>query len=164
MSALWLHLTQLPLFWLTLTLLVYMAVQWLYQRTRSFPLLNPVLLSIVVLVTLLYLTDTPYDTYFAGSQFIHFLLGPATVALAIPLYLTLGRIRQLFLPIVAALVVGCITGILSAIWLSQWLGASDVITLSLAPKSVTTPIAMASPSRLADYHRSLPFSSFSPAW
>jgi predicted murein hydrolase (TIGR00659 family) len=89
------------------------------------------------------ITGTEYEVYFDGAQFVHFLLGPATVALAIPLYLYSEKVKQVLLPLVVALSVGSITGVVSAVGIGRLLGASDMTLRSLAPKSVTTPIAMA---------------------
>ncbi|MBE2294940.1 MAG: LrgB family protein [Phycisphaerales bacterium] len=141
-TNIWVYLAASPLLWLTLTLVIYLAAQWLFRRSGGWALLNPVALAITVLVTLLLLTDTPYPTYFTGTQFIHFLLGPATVALAIPLYLHWEQVRQLLLPIIVGLLTGSLTAILSAIGIAWLLGGSPRILLSLAPKSVTTPVAM----------------------
>ena len=84
--GLWAYLQTLPVFWLALTLGVFHLASLLARRTRGFPLANPVGLSILALSLLLYFTGTPYARYFAGGQWIHFLLAPATVALAVPLY------------------------------------------------------------------------------
>lgn len=141
-SDIWVYLSASPLLWLTITLLVYLAGQWLFQRSGGRALFNPVALAILLLALLLLLTGTPYATYFSGAQFIHFLLGPATVALAIPLYLHWERVRRLFLPIMAGLLTGSLTAILSAMSIAWLLGGSPRTLLSLAPKSVTTPVAM----------------------
>lgn len=138
----WVYLAHTPLLWLTLTLLVYGAAQWLFTKSGALPLVNPVLLSITALVTVLLVTGTSYDTYFEGAQFVHFLLGPATVALAVPLYNQLEKVRSKLLPLSLALVAGSATGILAPVLLAQGLGLSERTVLSLAPKSVTTPIAM----------------------
>jgi predicted murein hydrolase (TIGR00659 family) len=138
----WVYLSHNPLLWLTVTLGVYYVADLVYKKSRSMPLLHPLVLAIAVIVPLLLVTDTPYETYFDGAQFVHFMLGPATVALAIPLYLYVGQVRRMLLPLGVALLAGCATGILSAIGIGWLLGASDVVLLSLAPKSVTTPIAM----------------------
>jgi predicted murein hydrolase (TIGR00659 family) len=95
-----------------------------------------------MLVALLLATDTPYATYFEGAQFVHFLLGPATVALAVPLYANLDRLKRNLLPLGGALLAGSITAVASALAIGWALGASRETLLSLAPKSVTTPIAM----------------------
>jgi predicted murein hydrolase (TIGR00659 family) len=142
LTNIWVYLAETPLLWLAVTLLVYQLAQVLYLRARSFPLLNPVLIAVLVIVALLIVTDTPYQTYFDGAQFVHFLLGPATVALAIPLYGSIGRLKQMLLPLTGALLVGSVTGIVSAVLIGRALGASTATLVSLAPKSVTTPIAM----------------------
>ena len=141
-GEIWVYLAASPLLWLTMTLVAYLAGQWLFQRSGGRALFNPVALAIALVVLLLLLTDTPYATYFSGAQFIHFLLGPATVVLAIPLYLHWERVRQLFLPIIAGLATGSLIAILSAMGLAWLLGGSAQTLLSLAPKSVTTPVAM----------------------
>lgn len=141
-NDLWVYLSATPLLGLTLTLLAYQGAYWLYRRAGFNPLLNPVLLAVAMLVAALHLTGTPYATYFDGAQFVHFLLGPATVALAVPLYLQLGRLQALAVPLFAALLAGSVTAIVSAVGIAWLLGASPSTLLSLAPKSVTTPIAM----------------------
>jgi predicted murein hydrolase (TIGR00659 family) len=141
-GEIWVYLSTTPLLGLTLTLLAYQGAWWLYQRANQHPLLNPVLLAVAMLVTVLMLTDTHYDTYFEGAQFVHFLLGPATVALAIPLYAQWQRLRAMLLPLLLTLVIGSLTAALSAVGVAAALGASRESMMSLAPKSVTTPIAM----------------------
>jgi len=148
LADLWVYLQATPLLFLTLTLVVYQGAYWIYRRAGFHPLLNPVALSIVVLVLLLRLTGTPYETYFGGAQFVHFLLGPATVALAVPLFAQLGKLRQALWPIGAALLAGAVTALVSAVGIAWALGASDLTLLSIAPKSVTTPIAMGVVERL----------------
>ena len=141
-SHIWVYLATTPLLWLTMTLLAYQAGFWVSRRHGFHPLLNPVVIAVVLLVTVLQLSGTPYPTYFDGAQFVHFLLGPATVALAVPLYNHFGRVRRMALPMSAALLAGSATAILSAVGIAWLLGASPATLLSLAPKSVTTPIAM----------------------
>ena len=141
-GEIWVYLAASPLLWLTMTLAVYLAGQWLFRRSGGRALFNPVALALVLLAPLLLLTGTPYATYFSGAQFIHFLLGPATVALAIPLYLHWARVRRLFLPLMAGLLAGSLTAILSAMGVAWLLGGSPQTLLSLAPKSVTTPVGM----------------------
>lgn len=142
LTDIWVYLAQTPLLWLTLTLGVYLGADWLYLRTNRLPLLNPVLLAIVVLVGVLALTRTPYPVYFDGAQFVHFLLGPATVALAIPLYTYFGRLRQMLLPLLGALLIGSVIGVLAGVLIGQASGLSESVVRSLAPRSITTPIAM----------------------
>jgi len=142
MTQLWVYLSTTPLLWLTLTLAAYQLGTWVFRRVGCSPLLNPVLTAVIALVILLKASGTDYQTYFRGAQFIHFLLGPATVALAIPLYREIEGIRKTFVPIVIALTVGSLTAIISAVGIAWSLGGERILLLSLAPKSVTTPIAM----------------------
>jgi predicted murein hydrolase (TIGR00659 family) len=141
-TDIWVYLAATPLLGLTITLVAYVGAYWIYERAGFTPLLNPVALAIVALVVALKATGTKYQTYFDGAQFVHFLLGPATVALAIPLYAQIGRVRRLFVPLAGALLVGSLTAIVSAVGIAWLLGVSDSSLLSLAPKSVTAPIAM----------------------
>ena len=138
----WVYLAQQPLLGLTLTLVAYQAGLWVFNKVGMSPLANPVLLAVIVLVALLWVTETPYQTYFEGAQFVHFLLGPATVALAVPLYNNLRQVRRAALPLGAALVVGSLTAASSAVGIAWLLGATESTLASLAPKSVTTPVAM----------------------
>ncbi|OQY76298.1 MAG: hypothetical protein B6D47_00050 [Rhodocyclaceae bacterium UTPRO2] len=144
----WVYLSASPLLGLTVTLLAYQGAFWLYKRAGFHPLANPVLLAVAALVLLLKLTGTPYPTYFDGAQFVHFLLGPATVALAIPLYAQLPRLRAMAFPLLAALLAGSLTATVSAVAIGRLFGASEASLLSLAPKSVTTPIAMGIAERI----------------
>src|SRR5574343_1490254 len=138
----WVYLSATPLFWLTMTLVAYQIAFHIYQRCGQRPIANPVMISIVLLVSLLTATGTPYHQYFEGVQFVHFLLGPATVALAIPLYGQFRRLISMAGPLAIALVGGSLTAMLSAVFVGHWLGGSLPTLLSMAPKSVTTPIAM----------------------
>ena len=141
-TDIWVYLSASPLLGLTITLLAYQGAYWLYRRANFNPLLNPVLLAIIMLVAALKFTHTPYQTYFDGAQFVHFLLGPATVALAVPLYAQFDRLRALLLPLGGALLAGSLTAIISVLGIGWLLGAGETTLLSLAPKSVTAPIAM----------------------
>lgn len=147
-SELWVYLAASPLLGLTVTLLAYQVAFWLYQRSGANPLANPVLIAVSALVVFLTLTGTSYETYFAGAQFVHFLLGPATVALAIPLYTQFRRVRAMLLPVIVGLLAGSLTAVLSAVLVGRLFGASLSTQLSLAPKSVTTPIAMGIAERI----------------
>ncbi len=142
LADIWVYLAASPLLWLTLTLVAYQAAYWIYARAGFHPLVNPVAASIAVLVAVLYFTGTPYQTYFDGAQFVHFLLGPATVALAVPLYEQSGKLRVLLLPIIGALIAGSVTAIVSAVGIGMLLGVSPGTLLALSPKSVTAAIAM----------------------
>ncbi|MFD2111913.1 LrgB family protein [Thiorhodococcus fuscus] len=141
-QTLWVYLAEAPLFWLTATLLAWIGALKLHRLSGSLALLNPVVMTIGLLIGLLWLTGTPYAVYFDGAQFIHFLLGPATVALAMPLYRLRMDLRALAIPILAALLVGALVAAVSAVELASLFGADRTILLSLAPKSVTTPVAM----------------------
>ena len=141
--TLWVYLSASPLLWLAATLAAYLAADALQRRLGRHPLANPVLLAVVVLVGVLHVSGTPYATYFDGAQFVHFMLGPATVALGVPLAAKAGELRRMLLPMLAAVVAGSVTSIVAAAGVAWALGASRTTLLSLAPKSVTTPIAMA---------------------
>jgi predicted murein hydrolase (TIGR00659 family) len=142
LGEIWVYLAATPLLGLSLTLLAYQMAFALYQRSGGNPLVNPVAISVAIVVATLTLTGTPYRTYFEGAQFVHFLLGPATVALAIPLFTQLARLKRMLLPLLGALLVGSLTACVSAVAIGWALGASTESIRSLAPKSVTTPIAM----------------------
>ena len=141
--SLWVYLSASPLLWLTATLAAYVAADELQRRLNRHPLANPVLLAVTLLVIVLQLSRTPYATYFNGAQFVHFMLGPATVALGVPLAAKARELRRMLLPMVVAVIAGSATAIVSAVAVAWSLGASRTTLLSLAPKSVTTPIAMA---------------------
>ena len=142
LTEVWVYLSASPLLFLTLTLAAFQAGSWIYQRSGHKPFLNPVMTAVILLVAILTLTETPYPTYFEGAQFVHFLLGPATVALAIPLYRQFERVRRSALALVVSLISGSLTAIGTAVGLGWLLGASRETLLSLAPKSVTAPVAM----------------------
>jgi predicted murein hydrolase (TIGR00659 family) len=140
--SLWVYLSQSPLLWLTVTLSTYAIVDAVSLWTQRHPLANPVLHSIWIIGAFLLLTNTSYTTYFGGAQFVHFLLGPATVALAVPLYENRKVVAAAILPMLAALLVGSVTAIVSVVLLAQAAGLPRTIILSLAPKSVTAGVAM----------------------
>lgn len=142
LTHIWVYLATQPLLWLTLTIVVFLAATALNRLAGGNPLLHPVLLSMAALIALLLVSDTPYRVYFEGAQFIHFLLGPATVALAIPLYDNLRQIRLLALPILLSCFAGAAVAAASAVGIAWLLGGSQITLLSIAPKSVTSPIAM----------------------
>lgn len=139
---LWVYLSGKPLLWLTVTLAAYVAADAVSARLRRHPMANPVLLAVVLVASLLLATGTPYRDYFAGAQFVHFLLGPATVALAVPLARHLPDVRRAVVPMLVALVVGSFTAIASAVLLAQAFGLDHAAMLALAPKSSTAAIAM----------------------
>ncbi len=141
-TNIWVYLEASPLLGLVVTLCAYVAASALYQRTRGFPLFQPVLVSVVAIAVLLEVGHIPYERYFEGAQFIQFLLGPATVALAVPLFANIERIRRAAPAIAVAIVCGSATATVSAVVIGRALGATDVVLRSLAPKSVTAPVAM----------------------
>ncbi len=141
-TNLWSYLTTTPLIWLTTTILAYLVADGMARRLGHPPWANPVLLSILLIAPVLWLTRTDYTTYFEGAQFIHFLLGPATVALALPLWDNRDTIRTSIAPIVLALLAGSIVAAGSAILLAQAFGLPIEVLLSLAPKSTTAPVAL----------------------
>jgi predicted murein hydrolase (TIGR00659 family) len=140
--AAWQQLLTSPLFMLTLTLVAFQGCLWLYQRCRQFPLLHPTVIGAMVVASSLWLLDIDYASYARGAWWLELLLGPATVALAIPLYQQLPLIRQLALPIIATTLVGATVGAASAVAFAWLFGGSPETLLSVAPKSVTTPIAI----------------------
>ncbi len=142
LHQIWVYLSTTPLLGLTVTLCAYVLGYYLYRKCRFNPLVNPVLIAVLVLVALLLASDTPYSSYFEGAQFVHFMLGPATVALAVPLYRQFHHVRRSASAVVVALAFGSLTAVLSAVGIAWLLGASRATLLSLAPKSVTTPVAM----------------------
>lgn len=148
LNELWVYLAASPLLGLTITLVAYQLAFAIYRRCGMHPLANPVLIAVTLLVSLLMLTGTSYQTYFDGAQFVHFLLGPATVALAIPLYTQIRRVRAMLWPVILGLLAGSLTAVLSGVAIARLLGASLPTQLSLAPKSVTTPIAMGVAERI----------------
>ena len=114
----------------------------LLQKKTGIMLLNPILLTIAILIIFLKMANISYDTYNKGGYLIEFWLKPAVVALGVPLYLQLETIRKQLLPILLSQLAGCIVGVISVVLIAKLMGASDEIIYSLAPKSVTTPIAM----------------------
>lgn len=142
-TGLWVYLSTRPLLGLTMTLVAYGLAWRIHQRLKGHPMANPVLIAVALLVLVLTLTGTPYPRYFEGAQFVHFLLGPATVALAIPLYRQFQRMRAMALPLGATLLIGSTVAMVSAWGMGALLGADTPTLISLAPKSITTPIAMA---------------------
>jgi predicted murein hydrolase (TIGR00659 family) len=140
--SLWVYLSQSPLLWLTVTLSVYAAADAVSLATNRHPFANPVLHSIWIIGAFLLITGTSYTTYFGGAQFVHFLLGPATVALAVPLYENRKAVLAAILPMLVALVVGSLTAIISVVLLAEAAGLPREVILALTPKSVTAGVAM----------------------
>ena len=140
---LWVYLQTTPLFWLTATLAAFLIADALAKAAGRHPIVNHVLIAIALLGGLLELTGTDYQTYFNGAQFVHFLLGPATVALGVPIYANFALVRRNVWPLAAALLVGAVVAISSAVLVAKGLGAPRAVLISLAPKSITAGVAMA---------------------
>ncbi|WP_374365050.1 LrgB family protein [Piscinibacter sp.] len=139
---LWVYLSATPLFGLTATLVTYVLAQALYARVGFAPWANPVLWTVLTLALLLAASGTPYPTYFSGAQFIHFLLGPAVVALAWPLWQRRAELRSRARAVLLAATAGGLAAAAAAVGLGWLLGLPDAVLRSLAPKSVTAPVAM----------------------
>lgn len=139
---LWVYLSATPLFGLSATLVIYVLAQAASARLEQPAWANPVLWSVLILASLLTVTGIDYPVYFSGAQFIHFLLGPAVVALAWPLWERLAALREHWRALLAAAVVGGVAASGSALLLGWLLGLPQDVVLSLAPKSVTAPVAM----------------------
>ncbi len=131
-----------PLTWLVATLLAYRLGVHLRDRTGH-PVAQPVLVGVVLLAAALVLLDVDYETYAEGTTIVTFLLGPATVALAVPLHRQLGRLRGYALPLVAGLLVGVVVSVGSAMLLVQLLGGDELLARTVAPKATTAPVAIA---------------------
>ena len=121
-AEIWTYLSRDPLLWLAATLAAYAAGDAVFRAAGRRPWVNPVLIAVALLAALLWLSGTPYPAYFEGAQFVHFMLGPATVALAVPLHANLPRVRAAALPILAALAAGSFTAIASAVVIAWALG------------------------------------------
>lgn len=136
------HIASLPLTWLLATLLAYRLGLAVHKRAGNSPWLHPVAVATVVLVAVLLAGGVDYDTYFEGGRYIHILLGPATVALAIPLYHQLGRLRRDWAGLLGGALAGSAMAVAAAMLVAWLLGASHATVLSMAAKSVTMPIAI----------------------
>lgn len=147
-SEIWVYLSGDPLFALVLTLASYQLGYVLYVKANRNPLVNPVAISVILTSIVIYMLDMPYEKYFEGAQFVHFLLGTATVALAIPIYRGFKSMQDKIVPITFALVVGSCVSIISAVGIATWMGAGDNIIGSMYAKSVTAPIAMGIAERI----------------
>lgn len=135
------RVVNMEIFILTLVVGVYLAAVWLYRKT-GLKLLHPLLVSIPVLAAILHVLDIPYDSFEKGSRIISFMLGPTVVALGYLLYEQIARLKENAVSIFTSVFVGCVTGILSVIFIARYFGADEALIASLEPKSVTTPIAM----------------------
>ena len=148
LALIWSYLAREPLLWLTATLAACWAADRLSAATGRAPWANPVLGAVILLSVVLTLTGTPYADYFAGAQFVHFMLGPAVVALAVPLWQARARVRAAALPVAAALIAGSVTGIATALAIAAAFGVPPEVLAALAPKSATAPVASGIAERL----------------
>ena len=144
----WVYLSGSPLFALFITLASYQIGLWVYKSTKQNPLANPVAIAIILVATVIQSIDMPYSSYFEGAQFIHFLLGSATVSLAIPIYRGLSSLKGRSIPLIFSLIAGGLVSIFSAVNIASLLGAGSSITGAMYPKSVTAPIAMGIAERI----------------
>jgi predicted murein hydrolase (TIGR00659 family) len=139
----WQAVTSSPLFGMTITLAAYWLATVIWARTGRHSAANPVLITIVLIATAITVLRVPYEEYFTGAQFINFLLGPATVALGLPLYRQAATIRRAAPIVIAGITTGSVTAIATGYWITKALGGSREMALSMAPKSATTPITIA---------------------
>jgi putative effector of murein hydrolase len=144
----WVYLSGSPLLALVLTLAAYQIGVTIYERSRLNPLANPVLIAVTLIALTITAIDMPYPKYFEGAQFVHFLLGTATVSLAVPIYKGLPSLRGRLLPLIAALLGGGVTSIVTAVALARLLGADETVIGGLYAKSLTAPIAMGVAERI----------------
>lgn len=147
-ALIWSYLAQGPLLWLTATLCAYWAGDAAFRASGRKPWVNPVLVAVAILALILWGTGTPYQTYFEGAQFVHFMLGPATVALGVALYRNLATVRRALMPMLAGLAAGSLVAVIAALAVARLLGASPQVLAALAPKSATAPVAIGIAERL----------------
>ncbi len=147
-SEIWVYLSGSPLLALILTLSAYQIGLLVYERLNRNPLVNPVAIAVLIVAVAITLIDMPYAKYFEGAQFVHFLLGTATVSLAVPIYKGFSALSGRMLPLLLALLGGGVISILSAVGLARLLGADAAIVGGLYAKSVTAPIAMGVAERI----------------
>jgi predicted murein hydrolase (TIGR00659 family) len=127
---------------LTITVIAYGIGRWLHRRTGS-NFAQPVLVAIVLIVVTLWVTGLDYSEYLVGGSYVGFWLGPATVALAIPLHREWTHVRRHAIPVLVGVAIGAFVSVISAVLLTQWLGAGELIQRSMAPKAATTPVSIA---------------------
>lgn len=147
-ALIWAYLSEGPLLWLSATLAAYAIGDAASRAFGRQSWANPVLIAVVLLGLLLTATGTPYGIYFEGAQFVHFMLGPATVCLALPMYDNLPRMRAAALPILAGLSAGSLVAVVSALAIGRTFGLDDQVLAALAPKSTTAPVAIGIAERL----------------
>ena len=147
-AEIWVYLSGSPLLALILTLTAYQIGMLVYEKLNRNPLANPVAIAVLIVAVAITLIDMPYPKYFEGAQFVHFLLGTATVSLAVPIYKGYKALSGRMLPLLLALLGGGVTSIVSAVGLARLLGADAAILGGLYAKSVTAPIAMGVAERI----------------
>jgi predicted murein hydrolase (TIGR00659 family) len=143
MSETWEWLRSSPLLGIFLTLLGYRVGLEVQRLCRGHSLAQPVLVAIVFIGGALWLLDLDYDDYLTGAGIIAFFLGPATVALAVPLHRQAHHLRHLLLPMAVAIPVGAAVSIVTAVYAVRWLGGDEVLERTMAPKAATTPVSIA---------------------
>lgn len=151
LDSLWVYLSASPLLSIMVTIIGFLISSHINRMAGGSAFLHPVIVAIALIVAFLTLVGTSYEQYFEGAQFIHFLLGPATVALAIPLFDHLERVKQMFWPLIIACISGIFTAALSTISIVIAMGGRRETVLSLTPKSVTSPIAMGIAEKIGGY-------------
>ena len=147
-ALIWSYLSRDPLVWLAATLAAYWIGDRLSLAVGRKPWANPVLIAVLLLAVLLVGTGTPYRAYFEGAQFVHFLLGPATVSLAVPLWRNAPLLKRAALPVLAALFAGSVTAIVVALAVAAAFGVDDVLLATVAAKSATAPVAIGVAERM----------------
>jgi putative effector of murein hydrolase len=147
-AEIWVYLSGSPLFALILTLTAYHIGNTIYQKSNKYPLANPVAIAVILVAISLFIVDMPYQKYFEGAQFVHFLLGTATVSLAVPIYRGVSALRARLIPLLIALICGGLVSIVSAVGIATLMGADPAIVGAMYAKSVTAPIGMGVAERL----------------
>ncbi len=147
-AELWVYLSGSPLLALILTLTAYQVGMLTYEKSGRNPLANPVAIAVLIVAMAITAIDMPYPKYFEGAQFVHFLLGTATVSLAVPIYKGFNALSGRMLPLLAALLGGGVTSVASSVFLARLLGADPAIVGGFYAKSVTAPIAMGVAERI----------------
>lgn len=147
-AEIWVYLSGSPLFALILTLGAYWAGVSVYEKSQRHPLANPVLVAVLFVAVALQMAQMPYARYFEGAQFVHFLLGTATVALAVPIFKAYAALRKHWIALFVALACGAMTSITVAVGIATVMGADHALIAPLFAKSVTAPIAMGVAERI----------------
>jgi predicted murein hydrolase (TIGR00659 family) len=148
LSEIWVYLAQEPLAALTATLVAWLAALRVHAACGRHPLANPVLIAVALLAGGMLAAGVDYRAYFGGAQFVHFLLGPATVALAVPLYRQFALVRESAAASIVSVVAGGAFASAAGVAIALALHAAPEVTASLAPRSVTTPVAMGIAERI----------------